>query len=194
MKILVVGAGGIGSWLVEEIAACMEQGQIDAFTEITVADNDIVEVEQVKYQNFQLEEAGMIKAKALAQRFKAVGIKAKPERIEKESQLKGYDFIVMCVDNDITRELVIRHCHKEGTDFLDLRATGRHIFVMPKRSLKQNLSFIDSQDKGEYSCQEEEDLEQGLVQKGNKIAAMIGLQMLLNSLRGHENKEHSLTV
>ncbi|MFH0874746.1 MAG: ThiF family adenylyltransferase [archaeon] len=194
MKILVIGAGGVGSWLVEEIAVCVEQGQIDAFSEIIVADNDIVEVEQIKYQNFQLKDIGLNKALVLAMRFENSGIRAKSERIEKENQLKGFDFIILCVDNEKTREMVIRYSHKSGADFLDLRATGRQIFVMPKRTLEKNLAFIDNFDKNEYSCQEKEDLDKGLIQKGNKIAALCGCQMLLNAIRGHGNKEHVMMI
>jgi len=46
------------------------------------------------------------------------------------------------------------------------------------------MKYVDETDMGEYSCQEKEDIRLGKIQKGNKIIAMIGIQMLLNNLRG----------
>ncbi len=106
-NILIIGCGGIGSWLIEELCKCIEQEQIDSNTEISIADNDMVEIAQVKYQNFTFDEAGLNKAEALANRFKMFGVTAIKDRIKTGKQLKGYDFIILCVDNELTRELVI---------------------------------------------------------------------------------------
>jgi len=194
MRILLIGCGGIGSWLAEEIALCIEQGQIDPYTRVAVADGDIVEVEQQDYQNFNLAEVGVNKARALAKRHENT-LTAIPKRISSEAELEGYDVLLLGVDNERTRELVIRFCHKHGKEFIDLRATGRRIFAMPKdASLEANLRFVDSRDTQEYSCQDKADLEKGWIQKGNKIVAMHGAQMLLNLLRGHNNRTISMVV
>lgn len=70
MRILTIGCGGIGSFLIAEVCRLIEIEQIDPNTELFVADNDMVEMEQVRYQNFTFEEAGLNKAQALAKRFK----------------------------------------------------------------------------------------------------------------------------
>ena len=101
MRILQIGCGGIGSYLIQEIAECIEQQQIDAFADIRIADEDIVEVNQ--YQNFTIGEVGQNKAKALAKRFKDC-CSPIPKRITKESQLRNYDIIILCVDNEKARE------------------------------------------------------------------------------------------
>lgn len=195
MKILQIGCGGIGSFLISEIAECIEQEQIDLFdTQIVLADQDIVELNQRKYQNFTLEEVGMNKAEALAKRFSKYGTEAFQKRIENENQLRGYDIIVLCVDNEKTRSMAIQYCYKHNAEFIDLRATGRRIFAMPKTTLNDNLKFVDIEDKKEYSCQEKSDLEKGRIQKGNKIAAVVGIQMLLNLLRGYSNKTISMVI
>lgn len=188
MKLLVIGTGGIGSYLVEHLHRCVGKELLDPRIEITVADPDIVEIEQRKYQNFELNEVGLNKAFALSERFKDSGVEAIQKRIIKESQLKGFDFIMLCVDNEKTRELIVRYCHKDDVEFIDLRATGRNIFAMPKeKSLADNLKFIDGKDTREYSCQDKRDLEKGWVQMGNQIVALWGCQMLLNHLRGYRN-------
>ncbi len=195
MKALVIGCGGIGSHLIPEVCRLIEIEQIDPNTELFIADNDLVEMEQVKYQNFTFEDAGLNKAQALAKRFKLVSITAIKDRIKSEKQLKGYDLIVLCVDNDPTRELVIKYCFSKNVDFLDLRSSGRTLSAFPKlEKASDNLKFIDSDDAVCYSCQDGNNLLLGRIDEGNKIVALIGVQMMLNKLRGMNNKVINLAI
>ncbi len=195
MKLLQIGAGGIGSWLIEEICESIDHEQIDPNIEISIADNDSVEIEQIKYQNFVCDEAGLNKAQALAERFKPFGITAISKRIKTVSQLKGYDFVILCVDNDITRELVINYAFSKNIEFLDLRADGRRISAFPKMPTREdNLKLVDAGDTTCYSCQDAASLRQGRIDKGNRIVAIIGVQMLLNHLRGLNNKIINLNI
>jgi len=74
MKLLIIGCGGTGSFMIEEICRSIEQEQIDPNTELFIADNDLVEMEQIRYQNFTFEDAGLNKAQALARRFNQFGV------------------------------------------------------------------------------------------------------------------------
>ncbi len=195
MRVLILGAGGIGSWLIEEMCECIEQEQIDPNIEVFVADNDIVEMEQIKYQNFDYREVGLNKAEALTKRFNQFGVTAIKNRIKTPKQLKGFDFILLCVDNDATRQMVIEHCFSKDVNFIDLRATGRRISAFPRLENKDsNLKFVDREDNVCYSCQERDGLKRGNIDKGNKIVALIGVQMFLNSIRGLGNKVVNLTI
>ncbi|WAM22667.1 MAG: ThiF family adenylyltransferase (plasmid) [Candidatus Methanoperedens sp.] len=195
MKLLVIGVGGTGSFLIEELCKSIDQGQIDPNIEISIADNDSVEIEQIKYQNFVCDEVGLNKAQALAERFKPFGIAAINKRIKTASQLKGYDFVILCVDNDTTRELVINYAFSRNIDFLDLRADGRRISAFPKMPTREeNLKLIDAGDTTCYSCQDPASLRVGRIDKGNRIVAIIGVQMLLNHLRGLNNKIINLNI
>jgi len=192
-KILIIGCGGIGSFLVREIHECVMQEQIDAFTQIDIADDDMVEINQLRYQNFEEKDIGKNKAEALAKRYHSVH--SRDCRINKLVQLKGYDLIIICADNELTRSMVIHYCHDTDKEFIDLCATGRKIFALPKqRTLQDSIKFVDIEDRKEYSCQDKMDLERGLIQKGNKIVAVIGCQMLLNLLRGHNNRPICLVI
>lgn len=191
MKTLIIGAGGVGSWVTDEISRCVEQEQISFANEFTLADADLVEVGQVKYQNFKVKQAGMNKAQALAEAYP--DFQAVKGRITEDKQLEGYDLIILCVDNYPTRKMVIEYCHRTGKNFLDLRATGKRIFAMPKTTLQENLKFLDN-DTASYSCQDKADLEKGRIQLGNKIVALWGVQMLLNILRGHNNKTTTAVI
>jgi len=198
MKMLIIGCGGIGSFLIEEMAKKIEQEQIEYNELIHIADDDIVELKQLKYQNFKDDEIGEKKADVLAKRCKALDIKIfKPisERIEKNSQLKDYDYFILCVDNERTRELVINYAHRHNKDFIDLRANGRRIFVMPKeKNISDNLKFVDNKDLTEYSCQDKADLENNRIQLGNKIVALMGVQALMNFQRGHDNRTINMVI
>jgi hypothetical protein len=65
---------------------------------------------------------------------------------------------------------------------------------MPKTNYVENCKFVDDSDKENHSCQRMMDKDKGWIQKGNKIAATIGVQMLLNYTRGYKNKTISLGV
>jgi molybdopterin/thiamine biosynthesis adenylyltransferase len=192
MKVLQIGVGGIGSYFVENLYESIEQGHITEPIELTIADDDMVEPKQIMWQNFTLEQIGMSKSEAITKKlndYDTTNYDIKTtDRIIKTKQLEGFDLIVLCVDNDIARCLVAEYCHKKDVEFIDLRATGRKIFAVPKLKTKsENMKFIDKKDLKEYSCQDKADLEKGWIQIGNKIIATIGVQMVMNYTRGHNN-------
>ena len=195
MKLLVLGCGGIGSWFVQELCAAVEHEQVPPDTEIFVADNDMVELEQINFQNFDMHDAGMNKAQAMAQTFSAFGVTDVQKRITKLEELKPYDFVVLCVDNEPTRALVITHCFAKKKQFLDLRASGRKILAIPKMATKEaSLKYVEPRDTANYSCQNAENFKKGQLDLGNKVAALVGMQMLLNHLRGLQNRPISLMI
>ena len=54
-KILIVGAGGIGSWLCYFLHDLQEHDQLNN-TWITVADGDTVEKKNLRYQKFSIDD------------------------------------------------------------------------------------------------------------------------------------------
>ena len=190
MKILIIGGGGIGSWLIQEIAEAVSQEQIEPRVKFDIADNDMVELRQTDYQNFTVKDIGKNKAGILAGRYKNQAfICPIKERILNKEQLEGYDLIICCADNTIIRDLLFRYCHNSNKDFIDLRAEGRYVMAFQKNNLKIDLATLNLTDKTNGSCQKDEDTEKRWIQKGNKIVAMVGIQMLLNYLRGEKNNK-----
>lgn len=181
MKLLIVGCGGIGSYLAEYIYELIETGQLDA--EVTLMDNDMVEINQIKYQNFYAQDVGKPKCQALGERYRFKYIN---ERLINKD-LKGYDLIMVCVDNNKARTLV----WDSSFEFIDLRATGRKIAAIPK--CWDYYKYLDN-DPNEYSCQDKADLDKGWIQLGNRIVAAIGCQMVLNHSRRYKNRAISLFV
>lgn len=193
MKTLICGAGGIGSFLIEQINDCFEKGYFKKAIDFVVADHDMVEAKQIMYQNYKMEDVGLNKAVAICNRFNL--FKPWSVKIRELTSLKGFNLIILCVDNDKVRKLVVDYCFEHGKEFIDVRSTGRKVFAMPKLTdHRENLKFIDAKDMNEYSCQEKKDIELGNYQLGNKVAAIIGVQMLLNYSRGYNNRVHSIII
>lgn len=186
-KILIIGVGGIGSYLARELNRLILNDQIELEdTEICVADNDIVELKNIRYQNFSKADIFKNKADVIGERYCFVD---KQDRINNASELEPYDLIIIAVDNSQTRKMVFDYCYSNDTDFIDLRAEGRACAFFTKakghEALIKTLGNTIS-DEGS-SCQLAYELENGIIQNGNMIIATIGSQLVLNWLRGEFN-------
>lgn len=186
-KILLIGCGGVGSMLVRELNRLVLNEQIDLNdTEITLADFDKVELKNIRYQNFTTADISKNKAKVLAEKYCFDYI---DKEITREEQLKGFDFIVSCVDNARARKLVFDFCFKNNIYFIDLRAEGRAIAIFTAKTDKNKLiKTLDFNKEDNSSCQLKYELEKNIIQQGNVIVAVICSQMILNKLRGEENQ------
>ncbi len=189
-KILIIGCGGIGSYTIRELNRLVLNEQIDLNkVEITLVDNDFVEMKNIKYQNFTTDDLNKNKAEVLSKKY---CFDYSTEEITKEEQLKPFDFIVCCVDNVKARKLVFEHCFKENKYFIDLRAEGRAIAVFTKteKTTKEELfKTLDLTNDKSSSCQLKYELENNIIQLGNVIVSAIASQLILNHLRGEKNKD-----
>jgi len=187
-KLLVIGAGGIGSWLIARIARLRDYSQLGGLDGIVVADYDEVEKKNLPYQNFELDEIMDPKARALEIRY---GIFCQEKRITEHQDLDPFDIIICAVDNSNTRKLVFEHCsnHPEKY-FIDLRAEGTAVWAItsdaewPLEKLIESLGTGNSEDR---SCQRDYELEAGIIQLGNTIISEVGAQWLLNHVRNKKN-------
>jgi len=181
-KILVVGCGGIGSYLARELNRLILNEQIDlSQVEITLADFDKVELKNIKYQNFTTDVSSKYCLNCIE------------KAITSEEQLKEYNFIISCVDNAKARKLIIDYCFKENKYFIDLRAESRAIAIFTKTDKMKKediLRTIDLKNKKSMSCQLSYELENNIIQNGNLIVASICSQLVLNKLRGEKNQEN----
>jgi len=188
MKILIIGTGGIGSFLIRELNRLIlnEQISLDE-NSITIMDFDEVEVKNLKYQNFEASDIGKNKAEVLGERYL---FDYKKEKLTKPEQLKGYDFIMPCVDNTKARKLIFEYCEANDIYFIDARAEGRAIAIFTKNkknTMKELLKTLNLKSKESKSCQLGYELEKNIIQQGNLIVATITSQLILNKLRGEIN-------
>jgi molybdopterin/thiamine biosynthesis adenylyltransferase len=186
-KVLVIGVGGIGSFFIREIYNLIENG-VNGTEDlsITMMDNDLVEEKNLRYQHFDIDDLEIPKAKALAEKYI---FEYYVNEVKKEEQLKNYDIIMLCVDNGKTRNLVYKYCEKNNKYFIDLRSEGRGIayYTKHKNNTLELLKSTIDVNKPSTSCQLKFELDKGKIQIGNRIIAMIGVQLLLNHLRGENN-------
>lgn len=175
-KILVIGCGGIGSWLAHFLYFGRRNSLF--YSDITLADDDIVEPKNLLYANFLPEDIGKNKAEALAKRYFFKVIK---HRINSEYMIKKFDLIIIATDNGKSRKMV----YNSGKMWIDLRSKGGAYAVFSSKGdkISKMLKTIDTKVKRD-SCQYEIDIKTRKIEAGNIIAASIGYQMILKLMRG----------
>lgn len=100
MPILIIGAGGVGSWLTP--AMCLLAGPKN----ITVIDGDTLEQKNLNRQLFTKEDIGRNKAEALASKYGCAYI---PKYFTVGSvQIRINTWFMVCVDNNPGRLAVLR--------------------------------------------------------------------------------------
>jgi len=182
-KILVVGAGGIGSWLASHLYELETQGQLNGI-DITFADDDTVDTKNLAYQNFEAEDVLDYKTESISARY---GFGSTIDRIESDNVLNEYDCIISAVDNTKFRRILFKWANNSPEKYwIDLRSEGRSIAAFTKNKangLDYMLSTLGNEDVNDGSCQRQWELDNNIIQNGNKIVAAIGAQYVLNYIR-----------
>lgn len=145
-KIMIIGAGGIGSFLVSFL------DRIGLY-DITIYDDDLVENKNLTYQNYGLSDVGDKKVDAIVR--KSSNVTGEPYFVLVKEQLANYDLIVCCADNLAVRRLLYKEGHGEDIEnkWLDLRSQGRNAALI---SYKTDPTLMDSMlegPEGSFSCQ-----------------------------------------
>ena len=189
IRILLVGAGGIGSTMVDLLIPALRRVSIKA--ELHLMDSDIVEVTNLGHQQFSISEIGLPKVQALANRLDRIDdevrIFAHKHDLREAEQLSDWDAIIVAVDRPFPRRLV----HASGLPWADLRSTGDGWLTLTY----QNDEFvIDSltPDHAPGSCQVTGALENGNIEFGFSGAATFGAQWCLQFLRLMNGKQTQL--
>lgn len=181
MKIQVCGCGGIGSFFAEHINKLIDINQIDKEHSFTFFDDDIVEKKNILYQNFKSSSIDEKKAEALSMRFYNLNFKI--DRVN-ENNIKNYDLIILCADNNEIRKITYNHYINTGTRFIDSRATGRAVGLFSSNT-PNYLKTLSDGDKP-TSCQNPYQIEKKEIEYGNVIIASILAQATLNFIRNNK--------
>lgn len=188
-NVLIVGAGGIGTTLVELIVPALERTQMNA--KITLMDGDIVEATNLGHQRFTHDEIGTPKVLALSQRYAGrtgyVELQSQVENLRTPEQLEEYDLVVICVDRPEPRRLV----HALDVPWIDLRCSGDGWMVLSSDS-ETSLVEQMTPDHEPMSCQVEGALDAGNLEFGFSIAGTFGAQWLVQRLRGRHAPSQSI--
>ena len=141
-KVLVIGAGGIGSFLIPIL------DRVGLYS-ITVADPDKVETKNLPYQNFKATEVGVNKALAMEHNYETTN-KAIKFPILSEKQMQGYDLVICCVDN-IGLRRTMYNC--KDLKWLDLRAQGRNAAMVSYTADPKMYDTLLAGEERSFSCQ-----------------------------------------
>jgi len=199
MNVIIVGLGGIGSWLVNRLYWLSENEQFksDSTFQVIGFDADTVELKNLRYQNFNAEDIFESKSASLDWRYESIS-KSKwftgvNKKILEARQLDEYKpaIIVSAVDNLKFRKLMF-DTYNVGSPvyWIDLRSEGKTVVALTKHA-DHTPAFLEEMVTGdqeaEGSCQLAKDIEANTIQMGNQIIANIGAQYILNRFRGQPN-------
>lgn len=149
-SVMVIGAGGIGSYLVSFL------NRVGIY-DITVYDDDNVERKNETTQNFCEGAVGEKKVDSILLATDDGSVTKEPFPVLVEKQLQGYDLIVCCADNLGIRRLVYRQGF--GADcqnkWLDLRSQGRNGAVISYMIEEKLMTSLLAGPEGSFSCQGE---------------------------------------
>lgn len=188
-NVLIVGAGGIGTSLVDLLIPALKRTALDA--RITLLDGDIVEASNLGHQRFTEDQIGEYKVSALSSRYAGKGehveLIANNENLRTAEQLIGYDFVVVCVDRPEPRRLV----HALDVPWIDLRCSGDGWMILSSDSDSALVEQM-TPDHQPMSCQVEGALDAGNLEFGFSVAGTFGAQWLVQNLRGRSGPVQSM--
>jgi molybdopterin/thiamine biosynthesis adenylyltransferase len=174
-KIMIIGAGGIGSFLVQFLSKLK-------IYDLTVFDSDKVERKNVLYQNYNVSHVGDTKARSIQTQF---NVKSQPYDVVIDRDLDKYDLVVCCVDNMSTRRMLYNS--SKPKQWLDLRAQGRNAVLISSDIDKNKLDMLLVGDDGSYSCQAQEwDGSAEQVNQMNIVIAAMGSQWIQKRFNGEQ--------
>lgn len=186
----VIGCGGIGSYLIRELASLRDTNQLIGMDgtsyNICIYDDDEVEQKNLTYQNFEDDDDLESKAEVLGNRY---NVQYQEMRVDSVRDIiLGSDDVLICaVDSAEFRRSFYGEMNELPNFWLDLRCHGRFVMYYI-RDDSNDMDYLlttlpESTKDGEGSCQRQADLEAGIIQMGNRIVAPIGAQIVLNHLR-----------
>ena len=187
IKLLVVGLGGIGSQLTELIVPALDISGLNV--ELNLMDNDVVDESNLAHQRFSRKDTNIPKVEALQQRYQQyehVKTIAHNNNLTVQSQLEGYDIIVVAVDRQEPRDLV----HSSNAQWVDLRCQGDGWMLIDSDTNTNILNRIPN-NKQPVGCQLPGAIENGNIEFGFAAVAALGAQWVMQKLRiinGHQSK------
>ena len=191
-RILIIGAGGIGSLLVDCVSRAFAFSGLPELVgnlEMTLMDGDVVEERNLPHQQFGHGDQSFHKIAAIQQRIAAAGMTIGDkfelvgiaENYSAETDLSKFDLVVVAVDSEEPRNLV----HANAKHWLDLRARGDGFVMWSNQDDLRLLDNLPKLPEGiSASCQLDEAVESGNIQFGFALAAAHGAQWIIQWLRG----------
>lgn len=160
-KIMIIGAGGIGSYLIHNLNRINQRCRTDKpgvhLYDIQVFDDDKVEKSNLGNQMYSEHDVGELKVDTWS-----ASCTTHPFKVLVEDQfVKGktplYDLVICCADNLDVRRLLYRQGYGDSAKikWLDLRAQGRNAALISYKVDENLVDALLSGPEGSFSCQGE---------------------------------------
>jgi molybdopterin/thiamine biosynthesis adenylyltransferase len=164
-KIKVIGAGGIGGYLLEPLSRYLSHTEDNV--EVTVFDGDKYEDRNRERQRFSAcENKAEHTVANLKSEFPKIHFRAKGEYLTQEniiSSIRDGDVVFLCVDNHATRKLVSDRCQElnnvtlisGGNDYTDgnvivyIRENGKDITKPPTEDAARTRPFLSAVERSQ---------------------------------------------
>lgn len=177
MKVGVVGCGGIGSYFAQHIDRLVELEQITDMS-FTFFDDDIVEMKNILYQNFDPGDVDSTKVGALEMRFFNIQFEQKRVALD---DLKEFDMVILCADNNVIRKHAWDAKENWGVPFIDSRANGKTVGIFSSNT--PNYPSTLSETTESQSCQNPFQIAKNEIEYGNVVIAAVLAQCVLSYSR-----------
>lgn len=176
-RAVVVGLGGIGSWLVQGLAPFLNFDAENSWTLVLVDGDEYEEKNRTRQAFEDLGPKAEIQAAWVLRRFPRLQVRSIPQYLSADgaeedtcpvsSAISSGDIVFLAVDNHKTRKMVIDHCarlrdvalisggneYEDGNVFVFVRREGRDLTPRPE---KYHPELAAPSDKApfEMSCEE----------------------------------------
>ena len=174
-NVTVIGCGGIGSYFAAHVDRLIELKQLPNNWKFTFYDDDIVEMKNILYQNFETSDIDSLKTKALSYRYFNISFEKKRLTLD---DISTANLVILCADNNKIRNEAWINWNKNKILFIDARANGRAIGIFSNET-KNYEKTIDKSEKSS-SCQNPFQLAKKEIEYGNVVIASILAQVLIN--------------
>ena len=160
-KIMIIGAGGIGSYLIHNLNRINQRCRTDKpgvhLYDIHVFDDDKVEKNNLGNQMYSEHDVGELKVDTWSASCTAhpYQVLVADQFIKRNTPL--YDLVVCCADNLVVRRLLYRQGYGDSAKikWLDLRAQGRNAALISYKVDENLVDALLSGPEGSFSCQAE---------------------------------------
>ena len=204
-RIVIVGAGGIGGWLIPSLCQFLHFcNKSQEKIEVIIFDGDIVEERNFERQNFQElgAKAGLMKRKMSW--FDSLRITAFTEYITNDNvrkHIRDDDWVMLAVDNHATRKLLSERFEElsdgvlisGGNEYVDgcvnvyIREGGEDV-TEPLTQSHPEIANPNDKNPGEASCEELAQTSAPQLIFANQRAATIMNEVFYNLFIGHNLK------
>ena len=125
-RILIVGAGGIGSHTALALARM-------GYHNLTIYDDDVVDTHNLSSQGFDYRDIGKPKVQAVRSKILAAVravVTVHNKKVMSNTNLTGYDIVILAVDNMQARREIILKAAADGVPFIINPAMGGEYMSM----------------------------------------------------------------